>query len=674
MNENTSGTLLKLLSIYSVEIPIIQRDYAQGRQDSHTVMVRTNLLSDMKEAIQYKAKPLDLNFVYGKVEGDKFIPIDGQQRLTTLFLLHVYAFFDDDSITGLLHRFSYETRTSSRHFLENLIDNRNAVFVSTLLPSMEIEDSEWFVAGWKFDPTIQSVLTMLDDIKANFCQVQNLAQILSNQDFEPIIFKFLEMKDLGMEDSLYIKLNARGKPLTPFENFKARFIGRLQKMKHPFTTEFEQSFDKEWTDLFWVKVKESFDEIYLTFFGVLLMNKEICQNDNNWSDTLNYEQIGEDVYETVFYTLKFLCDNPDRQLVHRFVFNALSDRRSYSDRLLFHAVATYLYLSRGRDTGSFEQWTRIIQNLVLNSQIDSMALYRRAIDGINKVAANWKDLLQYFSDKGSITGFAQLQIEEERTKAQIILKDTEFAEIIYEAELHPYFSGQIRSALYYSIIGNGEYGKDMFVLYWDKISLLFDDTRPRHRHLLRQALLTIGDYTLKVGTYQTLCVDDPNEAASTPSMKQLFSNHGHIVKKLLDMLNLEEDIEAQLKGIIKNSVVPQSDWRYCFIEFPNLFNRMSVSHLRLRHINGESLIVPNKSSNGYNYNVFLASLSEALELHGINSSFMGDLGSSADRYMFVRGYSMRFSEGHFILADEDGTVVFKTKEKDLITEATNYFL
>lgn len=69
---------------------------------------------------------------------------------------------------------------------------------------------------------------MMDDIKNVFGNIDNLAERLSGVEHEPIVFNFLEMKDLGMEDSLYIKLNARGKPLTPFENFKARLIGIIK--------------------------------------------------------------------------------------------------------------------------------------------------------------------------------------------------------------------------------------------------------------------------------------------------------------------------------------------------------------------------------------------------------------------------------------------------------------
>jgi hypothetical protein len=676
MNEDPLDTLFALLKEYTVEVPIVQRDYAQGRQDDHTKMVRYNLLKDIKSAILRKEQPLDLNFVYGKAEDKTFIPIDGQQRLTTLFLLHLYAFRNDDSKTELLYKFTYETRTSSRKFLEELSKNRVAIFDTELQPSQEIEDSEWFQSGWKYDPTIQSTLTMLDDIKTVFCDVDNLDHCLIDRDYKPIVFKFLEMKDLGMEDSLYIKLNARGKPLTAFENFKARFIRRLQQLRHPITTEFEQCLDCEWTDLFWTKDSDNFDQTYLRFFGVLLMNKGICQNDNNWSNTLDYEKVEADLYETVYYTLKFLCDNPGSEQISQLVFNALAEGRTYHDRILFHAVATYLYYAKGVDLGSFRQWLRIIQNLTLNTGIDEITLYRRAIDGINDLAKSWNKLLEYFGENGRVMGFSPEQIQEEQTKAQIIQQDNAFAEDLYKAEQHPYFTGQIRSALHYSRRNDGTYSKDVFVQYWEKISSLFDNTKPKYEHLLRRVLFTFGDYTLPVGEYKTLCVNDPKEGVSTPSMKRLFSNHGDIIKNFLDSLSMNGNIEDQLNEIIKKSTVSKSNWRYCFIEFPSLFSMMSVSHLRLRDVNGELLMVPNKSSNGYNYGVFLTALHESLKQNGIESSLNGDLGAWADRYLKINDYIVKFKKGCFVFEDVNKAVVFETKidDDDPITEAIKHIL
>lgn len=673
MSERTLDTLFELLEAYKVEIPIIQRDYVQGRQDEDTNMVRINLLADMKSAILHETPSLDLNFVYGKAEGEKFIPIDGQQRLTTLFLLHLYAFHDDDSKTDLLKKFTYETRTSSRNFLEKLIENRFDVFTSNLLPSKEIEDSEWFSSGWIYDPTIQSAIVMLDDIKNVFGEVENLALCLLGNGFKPIIFSFLEMKDLGMEDSLYIKLNARGKPLTSFENFKARLIGQLKKLLPNFAPVFEVCFDVNWADLFWSQTNEKFDQTYLTFFGVLLMNKGMCLTDHNWSNTLDFDVINEEIFKTAFYTLNYLCENPERKEVYQFIFKALEDKRTYPQRVLFHTVTTYLYNGKGVSNDSLEQWMRIIKNMVLNTQIDDLDTYNRAIEGINRISDKWDDLLNYFAQNRSITGFAQDQIKEEQVKARIILKDDDFAKEIYKAENHSYFSGQIRSALHYAK-KDGQIDMIEFIMYWSKISELFDEAKPKHGNLLRRALLTFGDYTLRVSDYITLCVDDPNEAARTPSLKSLFSNHSAIVKQLLDTIDINFDIAEQLKEIIKESTVSRNDWRYCFIRFPGLFKWMSVSHLRLRNVSGELIIVPNKASNGYNYEVFSVALCELLIKKGMDANCYAELGTWGERYLYVKDLYVHYKKEGFIITDEADEVAFETTSDNPINEAAKYLL
>jgi hypothetical protein len=679
-NENNIETLFELLNAFdeNVEIPIVQRDYAQGRKGESATLVRQKLLADMKSAILGKTPPLDLNFVYGKTNGKKFIPVDGQQRLTTLFLLHLYALKDDDSQTELLNRFTYETRTSSRDFLIKLTQNRSEIFATELLPSEEIKDSEWFVSGWKNDPTIQSVFVMLDDIKEVFgVSVDNLSERLLDNNIKPLVFKFLDIKDLGMEDSLYIKLNARGKPLTLFEEFKAQLIGRLKElMPMDFVCDFEHRFDTLWADLFWSLGEIKFDKVYLSFFGVHLMNKGIISTDVKWSNAFDFNKIDKDTFMTVYYTLNYICENL-KSKAHKFILEALVDRPIYPQRVLFHAVTTYLFNSKGISNGNMAQWLRIIKNLTLNSPIDSPDRFRAAISGINGLDKNWEDLLDHFAKNGNISGFLAAQVKEEQHKARIIKKDEEFKKAIYDAEKHLYFSGQIRSALYYAI--NDDVADiNVFSSYWNKIANLFETTTSKYgqqqNHLLRRALLSFGDYTLAVESYKTLCVDDPKEGTSTPSLKRLFSIKSDCVKHLLDTITEDNDVSEQLKDIIKNSDIPQTDWRYCFVKYPILFRYMQSSCFRLRNIGGNKLIlVPKQKSTGYNYDLYLSALYEALKEHGINSWLeKGEMGTYRVRWIKIGELYIYYDKGVFLIKDEEDNPVFETKTDDLITEMVNY--
>ncbi|MDV0445756.1 hypothetical protein MmiAt1_13510 [Methanimicrococcus sp. At1] len=680
MNEQGIETLLSLLEKYDIVIPIIQRDYVQGREDEHAKIVRQNLLSDMKAAILQKTPPLDLNFVYGKVEGNDFIPIDGQQRLTTLFLLHLYAFRNDESKTELFHRFTYKTRISSHAFFEKLTTNRKEIFASLLPPSEEIKDSEWFAPNWKFDPTIESVLIVLDDIKKEFSSIEDLDMKLSNKEYNPIVFKFLDMDDLGMEDTLYIKLNARGKPLTQFENFKASLNAQMRELNIPFTNEFENSFDNEWTDLFWEHSGQNlqdFDQTFLAFFETLFRNHEIIDfhEKDDWELTLDFSRIDEQIFETIYYTLNFLSNHSNKHSekyspAYKFIFDALDENNNHKNQVLFHAVSKYLCLSKGTDNGSFKQWLRIIRNIILNSENHTSYNYKNGlIDEIDKLAEQKDKLLEYFSNE-NVLGFDD-QIREEHIKSKIILQDEDFAKTIYEAENHPYFNGQIRSALY--LAGNEEeqYDKEIFQHYWMKISELFDAAGPKHdNHLLRRALLTFGDYSTTItGPDRVLAPDKSNEYFS--SIKDLFSNCNIFVKELLDNLTSNNSIETQLNTIVKKSAIPETDWRHCFIDYPEIFSYMNQSYLLLRIVNDTVIMSPNKVFNGLNRDVFLSALEQSLKRIGIISLPCSGLGIKCDWYLAARSFKIRFKNKQFQIFNEKDEIIFETSSNTPITEATN---
>jgi len=78
--EGKTLNFLELLGIHNIEIPIIQRDYAQGRIDKEEI--RQNFLNALKDSLVNET-PIKLDFIYGSHTTDTFQPLDGQQRLTT---------------------------------------------------------------------------------------------------------------------------------------------------------------------------------------------------------------------------------------------------------------------------------------------------------------------------------------------------------------------------------------------------------------------------------------------------------------------------------------------------------------------------------------------------------------------------------------------------------------
>jgi hypothetical protein len=269
----------QLLKTRGVEIPIIQRDYAQGRDKQKKV--RDTFLNALYPALDNN--PIELDFVYGSEKNNVLQPLDGQQRLTTLFLLHWFIAKKEgrleEEAKKRLSKFTYETRTSSREFCNELINGdieiKNDEEISTSIK----EKTVWFVASWQKDPTISAMLIMLDAIQDKFKDTFDLWDKLTDEQNPPITFLYMKLENFGLSDDLYIKMNARGKQLTAFENFKARFERYIEEdneekgkenwekelkindddnadiKKEKLSKQFKNRIDGIWTDLFW-KYKE----------------------------------------------------------------------------------------------------------------------------------------------------------------------------------------------------------------------------------------------------------------------------------------------------------------------------------------------------------------------------------------------------------------------------------
>ena len=96
---------------------------------------------------------------------------------------------------------------------------------------------------------------MLDKIHETFVNFNHdLFTLLTEKKL--ITFQFLDMngKTFKQSDALYIKMNARGRPLTDFEIFKANFEDKLDKIDPNLRSDFSRKIDSSWQNkLFWKK-------------------------------------------------------------------------------------------------------------------------------------------------------------------------------------------------------------------------------------------------------------------------------------------------------------------------------------------------------------------------------------------------------------------------------------
>ena len=310
-------TFWDLLDEYSIRIPEIQRDYAQGRDNA--VDIRNNFLESIKHSLDSNGEiELDLNFVYGTAKkGGLFTPIDGQQRLTTLYLLHIYILLlletIDTSTNSRIKKFTYATRDSASRFCEKLSSKYVLGDISVLSSVQKIStvimNNNWFSSSWKNDPTIRSMLNMLDSIHSLFkdSDVSKYYDILTGrEDYDcPIYFYFLDLGNYNLEDSIYIKLNARGKDLTCYENFKAKLSKFISDRIGSPSEDYIARLDGNWSDVFW-----NFREPETKLYDEKIMNLFINYVINDYAAhmvTTGKDAIRSELTEVIGYSqLEFI--------------------------------------------------------------------------------------------------------------------------------------------------------------------------------------------------------------------------------------------------------------------------------------------------------------------------------------------------------------------------------
>ena len=568
MKNNTSN-LKDILSNkkLKISIPIIQRDYAQGRLNDKATDIRNKFLDEIFNRLDNNEN-LFLDFVYGSIEDDKFIPIDGQQRLTTLFLLHLYFAKKENKECKYLKGFTYETRSSSIEFCEKLVVEDLDFTKDKISP--DIKDSSWFMPFWENDPTVKSMLEMLDAIHDKF-KNSNFYDRLEN-----IQFSFLELKEFGLTDDLYIKMNARGKPLSEFENFKAEFEKELSQ-------EIKAKLDNAWLDLFWgLKDSDnlsSVDKRYMAFFNRVASNfyvlnikdtkeaKDFDFDKFNALDTLEFFSSNKNNVNNVIKILDELCEVPNCELLKN--FTDTSKDITYETRAKFFALSMFLINFGTQKLGGdfYKEYERIATNIARDFNIDSVLKLRQVFEFINEICETCKNedifkLLEGFNDEQP-KSFKTIEFYkwQEKKKLKLMQSDTRWIDAINEAEKHCYLGSNLTF-----LIDFAENDVEKFKEYYKKFDEIFKEDK--ENFLFQRALLAKGNYLVgcghgQYGEYFSFCNFNNNPRDKDDNWRSVFFNKekGQILKELFeDKRNLEKIIDDF--NII--------DWRYYFIKYPQI--------------------------------------------------------------------------------------------------------
>jgi hypothetical protein len=447
-------TFWTLLDKYNIEIPIIQRDYVQGRASNEKAeRVRENFLSAITEKLD-KSETLHLDFIYGCMQGNKLILLDGQQRLTTLFLLHWYTAVKEKyyniEIAEKLQKFKYQTRPTSERFCSSLAQFYPDLSAATKPVDELIKDQSWFFIAWENDPTIVSMLNMLKNIEIHLGKNKTEYFNLLTSGMK-INFHFLNLDKFRLSDSLYIKMNARGKQLTEFENFKAGYEKCLSK--NPERQKyFAQQADRDWTEMFWKESGKKHDEAfmnyieYITEIGFYLSSKETIPNNDN---KLRYNILTQDEYrDFLFKSLDswFLIKDKAEYFEKYFskyeyeqgklclfdenvnLFSRCINKEHFDNR---EKLLLYGFILQIQNNKEQKRELRLLRNLLINSRNELRT------QNLHTMYTVVKNIFTYGFDKldlSQLIPFNGPQIEDETAKAKFLLEYPECTEDIYMLE------------------------------------------------------------------------------------------------------------------------------------------------------------------------------------------------------------------------------------------------
>lgn len=616
----TRHTLQTLLTENDVHIPQLQRDYAQGRKSESEI--RKTFIEQLRTILETDGQHLNLDFIYGYIKNNVYYPLDGQQRLSTLWLLHWYLAPQEacSEAKEWLKIFGYRTRITAERFCLLLVEHIEELRGAEVVNHIKC-NSPWFHRSWEDEPTVAAMLVMLKEIETQMGELDRSKlwkRLTAQKDQTAITFDSIDIhsEDFNLTDELYIKMNARGKPLTEWECYKAHLIDSLPKDGAVYTYEGESlcsvdyfSFrvDKEWLDLFWatdIPNPEETEKKMLHFFHTMarlcFFRRPYTKQGNaddrpvlEFKGEAKYNIFSEEEHATLLiYTLDLLHQLHVGNGIRSF-FDQLSEGLSlFSEENLFDEICKeepdvrsqvlLLFILEYMRKYNVEccdddlkDFARVVRNqLERTRSLDSRLLYEPNVR-INRVNTYWS-LWRNLTEERKVYQLLSEQPEEflnkyEQQKAMLIKDHPELKDALLHAEEHPLLRGLI------GILQKRDWASSLSS--WT--AALYEIWNTEEDYLIAQALIACGyrgayikdvDY----GTRKTWLIGKKDRWGTILTFeKDLSGEIEQSVRELLDKYvsrgegNPKKKLEAIVEEYLRN--LSKSDWQYYFCKYPEMF-------------------------------------------------------------------------------------------------------
>lgn len=335
MSTLRNGEEFSLRELFShdnkIVIPDLQRDYCWGdsayieqeksQKELVSGFVGDYLLTSFKEKSS-TSKDLMLGLVYGYEEPlNCFNICDGQQRITTLFLLlgmvnrYSDGEFNDYIISSTEMQDDYEPhllysiRESTLYFLSDLSLH---FFIKNSIPNVSlIKKSNWYFDEYERDASVQSMLAALETIEKilvneKTVDYKSFGHFLLN-DLKMIYY---DMENRARGEETYIVINTTGEPLSSTENIKPILLGSISDNK---------IYNEQWEereDWFWQNrgrdlcADDGMKQFFIWFWQSKLLQEKTYKDDKEFpiDPRKEFLNIDKNAYASILDEVKSYFD------------------------------------------------------------------------------------------------------------------------------------------------------------------------------------------------------------------------------------------------------------------------------------------------------------------------------------------------------------------------------
>lgn len=563
-----TGETYTLAELFSGErriiIPDLQRDYCWGDENNtKSTGEKGELVSDFVNNLltqfnDYKTKNdkerLNLGLFYGyEVPANHIQLCDGQQRLTTLYLLlgminkktieqkedsqltegklrcHLISDFEykhDDKEPYL----NYAIRETSLYFLSDLVCK---FFIGNTDKVENIKSADWYFEYYNLDPSIQSMLKALAKIEKLFGEDSNSSlDFLEFGDWliNKVTFLYFDMENRKNGEETFVVINTTGESLSSTQNLKPLV---LQEKNESFDNtcfkEEGKGIDKCWEEIetwFWQKRKADNDTADVGFAEFLRWISIIEQVDKDapkeeQTDSIKkliqlilqgkhcdfpYKEISFEKIYNYWKALIWIVDQRGFSFVEDYlspsVNNAVNNRNAISQNYCFVLLPVLKYVyenisSIESDTNKQRNAKRIYEFFKNLIRIDNVSKAVNTLVGdtikIIDLIKNG-DLVDLINSKVDVSNISkQILTTEEKKKLEILKNsiDREPVEVAFwKAQEHNIWSGEILPMIEWATDENGNFDLGKFNNYREKFAEVFAGKCNANIDNTRRALLT----------------------------------------------------------------------------------------------------------------------------------------------------------------------------------------